>query len=182
MPSLHAPLLMIGPALWCRTRPGACPDLGWQPRLHGEHGRKGNNVCRRLLVSLPRPPLQCMARRRSRRWRTLRGQSTKRRGLSTIKDFEFRPKSGSSSGSSRTKPISFFCCLGRLINVLMVRPCIRAFSKSLECSRLDVCGVSSLFRRSLIFWTIDFCVGKFNAANISLTISGIIALRRSIWR
>ena len=87
------------------------------------------------------------------------------KGLVDHKRFRVPPKVGKQLWFFTNQTDIFFCCLGRLINVLMVRPCMRAFSKSLECSCLEVCGVSSLFRRSLIFWTTDFCVGKFNAAD-----------------
>jgi hypothetical protein len=49
------------PSAHDRARPDARPKLGWQPRLDGEHGPKGNKLCPRLVGSLPCPPSWCMA-------------------------------------------------------------------------------------------------------------------------
>jgi hypothetical protein len=87
------------------------------------------------------------------------------KGLVDDQRFRVPPKVGKQLWFLTNQTDIFFCALGRLINVLMVRPCTRAFSKRLECSCFEVCGVGSIFRRSLIFWTADFCVGKFNAAD-----------------
>ena len=87
------------------------------------------------------------------------------KGLVDRRRFRVPPKVGKQLWFLTNQTDIFLCCLGRLINVLMVRPCMRAFSKFLECACFEVCGVSSFFRRSLIFWTTDFCVGKFNAAD-----------------
>jgi hypothetical protein len=87
------------------------------------------------------------------------------KGLVDRRRIRFPPKVGKQLYFLTNQTDIFYCALGRLINVLVVRPSMRAFSKFLECSCFEVCGVGSFFRRSLIFWTVDFCVGKFNAAD-----------------